>query len=46
MIREEEITFKENIVGLNTKELQNGVYYLKLKAENSLTISKRFMIAR
>ena len=46
IIKEEEITFKNNVASINTKELPNGVYYLKLKAENSLTISKRFVITR
>ena len=46
IIKEEEITFKNNVTSINTKELPNGVYYLKLKTENGLIISKRFVIAR
>ena len=52
VIREEEVTFKENKAVIDTKGLENGVYVLKLQAFNSAqankkqTIGKRFVIAR
>jgi hypothetical protein len=50
ILREEEITFKENKAIINTKELANGVYVLSLfdpaKNDKLPTVSKRFVIAR
>ncbi|MDX2174339.1 MAG: T9SS type A sorting domain-containing protein [Bacteroidota bacterium] len=58
LIREEEITFKENRAVINTKDLANGVYVLTLFTSASLStsfsaqsdggqsISKRFVVAR
>ncbi|MDP1802994.1 MAG: T9SS type A sorting domain-containing protein [Bacteroidota bacterium] len=41
LIREEEITFKNNKAFINTANLQSGVYYLNMKG-----INKRFVIAK
>jgi hypothetical protein len=52
IIREEEITFKENKTTISTKELPNGVYVLTLQAFDSAqddkkqSVSKRFVVAR
>ncbi len=50
ILREEEITFKENKAIINTKEFANGVYVLSLfdpaKNDKLPTVSKRFVIAR
>jgi len=50
LIRKEEIIFKSKSTKINTKELSNGVYLLKLldsaRSDNSGTVSKRFVIAR
>ncbi len=46
LLKEEEIIFKNQTTTINTKELQNGVYFLKLKNDNSLILSKRIVIAR
>lgn len=46
LIREEDITFKNENVTIKTNELSNGVYLLNLKNDNSLNVSKRFVISR
>lgn len=52
LVKEEEITFKENKAVINTKELANGVYILTLQAFDSAqadkkqNVSKRFVVAR
>jgi hypothetical protein len=50
IIQEEAITFNDNKTIINTKELANGVYVLKLfntaQSDRSATISKRFVIAK
>jgi hypothetical protein len=46
IIREEEIVFKNKGASVKTNDLPNGVYLLNLKSANSLSVSKRFVIAR
>ena len=52
IIREEDITFKDNLASINTKELPNGVYFLRqipfdsAQGDKLQTASKRFVIAR
>jgi len=46
LIREEEIIFKDNVAFINTKELANGVYVLNLRDNETVSVSKRFVIAR
>jgi len=45
-ISEKEIEFKNNKIEINTSELPNGVYYLRLKSGKANTVSKRFVISR
>lgn len=46
VIREEEIIFKDNKTGINTKDLENGLYFLNFKNNKQLSVNKRFVIAR
>ncbi|MBL7911728.1 MAG: T9SS type A sorting domain-containing protein [Bacteroidia bacterium] len=46
LLREEEIVFKNKRALIKTNELPNGVYLLNLKSSNSLSVSKRFVVAR
>ncbi len=45
-VKEEELIFKDEVATINTNELPNGVYLLNLKSTNSLSVSKRFVVAR
>ena len=46
LVREEEIEFKEKVVKINTSDLKEGVYFLRLNNGNLQSLSKRFVIAR
>ncbi len=46
LIREEELEFKEGKATLNTKDLENGVYVVRLISGSYGTVSKRIVIAR
>ncbi|WP_317898300.1 T9SS type A sorting domain-containing protein [Aurantibacillus circumpalustris] len=46
LIREEEISFTENKLLFKTSELENGVYFLRIKSVNAGVLSKRFVAAR
>jgi hypothetical protein len=46
IVREEELTFKNNISTIRTEKLENGIYELLIKSGNSQTVSKRFVISR
>ena len=52
MIREEELTIKENKTTISTKELANGVYVLtrqafdSAQADKKQSVSKGFVVAR
>jgi hypothetical protein len=46
IVREEELTFKNNISTISTENLENGIYELLIKIGSSRTVSKRFVISR
>ena len=46
VIKEEEIVFKEKKAAISMKDLEEGVYVLKLNSNNSVPASIRFVIAR
>ncbi len=46
LIKEEELTFKNQTATINTKDLQSGVYFLNLKSPTLIPISKRFIVVR
>ena len=46
IVREEELTFKNNISTISTEKLENGIYELLIKIGSSRTVSKRFVISR
>ncbi len=46
LIREEELEFKEGKATLNTKDLESGVYVVRVKSGSYRTVSKRMVIAR
>ena len=49
IVREEEISFKDNKAKLKTDDLENGVYVISLQqtqGDNAISVSKRFVIAR
>ena len=45
MVREVEVLIKENTGSINTLDLENGVYVLRLKLPEG-ELSKRFVISR
>ncbi len=46
LLREEDLIFKNKTASIDTDELANGLYVLKLHGTNSQTVSKRFVINR
>jgi hypothetical protein len=46
IVREEELTFKNNISTISTANLENGIYELLIRIGSSRTVSKRFVISR
>lgn len=46
LLKEEEIVFINQTATLNTEDLQNGVYNLKLKSDNSISFNKRLVVSR
>ncbi len=46
IIREEEVSFKTKYASVKTNDLPSGVYLLNLKSASSVSVSKRFVIAR
>jgi hypothetical protein len=46
LIREEDLVFENNEVKLNTKDLQNGIYFLNITTEQNYVVKKRFVVAR
>jgi hypothetical protein len=46
IVKEEELTFKNNISTISTEKLENGIYKLLIKIGSSRTVSKRFVISR
>ena len=46
IVREEELTFKNNVSTIRTENLENGIYELLIRIGSSRTVSKRFVISR
>jgi hypothetical protein len=46
IVREEEVSFKNNVSTIRTENLENGIYELLIKSGSSQTVSKRFVISR
>jgi hypothetical protein len=46
LIREEELTFENSEVKLNTSKLQGGIYFLNITTEQNYVVKRRFVIAR
>ncbi|MDI1354905.1 MAG: T9SS type A sorting domain-containing protein [bacterium] len=46
LIKEEELSFKDNSAKINISDLSPGIYSLQLRNKNSETITRRFVIAR
>jgi hypothetical protein len=46
LVWEEELIFKNKQAVINTRELCNGVYFLKIQGNKSRAVSKRFIISK
>ncbi len=46
LIHEEELLLKNSVASFHTNELPNGVYYLFLKSDRSINVSKRFVVTK
>jgi hypothetical protein len=46
IVREEELTFENNVSAIRTENLENGIYELLFRIGSSRTVSKRFVISR
>ena len=44
IIREEEITFKENVATINIKNLQSGIYFVNLTNNHNQRLTKKLVV--